>query len=298
MVDIAGRSRFATTGALCDIHHIARLVLHQIGEDHCIVGYAHEASTSHGPSIKPPVSSTPSRMQPIRGRGRGRGRGGVDRRGSAGDGGPGHGANSDSGIGTLEPTLPTSIPSHTYPSPEMFIPPHTCTSPSIPAHIDISHSLSPHTYTSPSIPPHIDTSPSLPPHTYTSPSIPPHIDTSPSIPPHTYTSVPYPVSPKLAYIPVDITLSSHPLPSHALPPMDDTILDLLPEWGRLPARRPRTRRVHRLLHPSDTSAPSAPSVPSAPSAPSQTPHDPIAQQAVYSRHRPKRTIKAPSCGTH
>ena len=184
MVDIVGRSRFATAGALCDIHHIARSVLHQIGEDHRITRYAQETSTSHEPSIRPPVSSTPSRTQPIRGRGGGRGRGGVERRGRAEDGGPGHDADSDSGIGTLEPTLPTSIPSHTYPSPEMFIPPHTCTSPSIPAPIDISHSLPPHTYTSPSIPPHIDTSPSLPPHTYT----------SPSILPHTYTSVPYPMS--------------------------------------------------------------------------------------------------------
>ena len=77
MVDIVSRSRFATAGTLCDIHHIARSVLHQIGEDHRIAGYAQEASTSHGPSIRPLVSSTPSRMQPIRGRGRGRGRGGV-----------------------------------------------------------------------------------------------------------------------------------------------------------------------------------------------------------------------------
>ena len=83
MADIAIRSRFATAGALCDIHHIARSVLHQIGEDHRIVGYAQEALTSHGPSIRPPVSSTPSCMQPIRGRGRGRERGGVDRRGHA-----------------------------------------------------------------------------------------------------------------------------------------------------------------------------------------------------------------------
>ena len=246
--------RFATVGALCDIHHIARSVLHQIIEDHRIAGYAQEASTSHGPSIRPPMSSTPSRMQPIRGRGRGRGRGGVERRGRAGDGGVGHGVDSDISIRTLEPTLPTSIPSHTYPSPEMFIPPHTCTSPSIPTHIDISHSLPPYTCTSPFIPQHIDTSPFLHPHAYTSPSILPHIDTSPSLPPHTYTSpsilphtytfVPYPVSPEPTFIPVDITLSSHPLPSHTLPPMDDTILDLLPEWGRLPARRPRTRRVH------------------------------------------------------
>ena len=163
--------------------------------------------------------------------------------------------------------MPTSIPSYTYPSPEMFIPLDTCTSPSIPTHID---------------------TPSLPPHTYT----------SPSILPHTYTSVPYPVLTEPASVAVDITLSSHPLPSHTLPPMDDIILDLLPEWGRLPARRPRTRRVHRLLHPSDTSAPSALSAPSAPSAPSQTPQDPIGQQAVYSRRRPKRNIKVSSCGTH
>ena len=241
MADISIRSRFAIAGALCDIHHIARSVLHHIGEDHRIAWYAQEASTSHGPSIRPPVSSTPELMQPIRGRGRGRERGGVDRRGRARDGGSGHGPDSDSGLGTLDPTLPTSIPSYTYPSPEMFIPSDTCTSPSIPTHID--------------------TSPSLPLHTYT----------SPSIPPHTYTSVPYLVSTEPTSIAVDITLSSHPLPSHTLPPMDDIILDLLPEWGRLPARRPRTRRVHRLLHPSDTSAPSAPSVSSTPSAPSQTP---------------------------
>ena len=188
-------------------------MLHQIREDHRITGYAQEASTLHGPSIRPLVSSTPARMQPIRGRGRGGERGGVDRRGRARDGGSGHGPDSDSGLGTLEPTLPTSIPSYTYPSPEMFIPPDTCTSPSIPTQL---------------------TSPSLPSHTYT----------SPSILPHTYTSVPYPVSTEPASIAVDITLLSHPLPSHTLPPMDDTILDLLPKWGRLPARRPRTRRVH------------------------------------------------------
>ena len=148
MADIASRSRFATTGVLCNIHHIARSVLHKIGEDHRIAGYAQEASTSHGPSIRPPVSSTLARMQLIRGRGRGRGRWGVDCRGRARDGGSGHGPDSDSGLGTLEPTLPTSIPSHTYPSPEMFIPLHTCTSPSIPPHIDTSPSLPPHTYIS------------------------------------------------------------------------------------------------------------------------------------------------------
>ena len=74
MANIAIRSRFATVGALCDIHHIAQSVLHQIREDHRIAGYTQEASTSHEPLIRPPVSFTPSRMQPIRGRGRGRGR--------------------------------------------------------------------------------------------------------------------------------------------------------------------------------------------------------------------------------
>ena len=180
------------------------IVLHQIREDQRIARYTQRASTSHEPLIRPPVSSTPSRMQPIRGRWRGRERGGVDRRGRARDGGSGHGLDSDSGLGTLKPILPTSIPSYTYPSPEMFIPPHTCTSPSIPTHIDTSHSLPPHY-------------------------------TSPSILPHTYTSVPYPVSTEPASIAIDIPLSSQPLPSHTLPPMDDTILDLLPEWGRLPA---------------------------------------------------------------
>ena len=143
MADIAIRSRSDTPGALCDIHHIARSVLHQIGEDHRIAGYTQEASTSHEPFIRPPVSSTPSRMQPVRGRGRGRGRGGVDRRGRDRDGGSGHGPDSESGVGTLEPTIPTSIPSYTYHSPKPFIPLHTYTSPSIPTHIDTSPSILP-----------------------------------------------------------------------------------------------------------------------------------------------------------
>ena len=145
MVDIVDRSRFATAGAMCDIYHIARFALHQIGEEHRIAGYAQEASTSHGASSRPPVSSTPSRMQPIRGRGRGRGRGGVERRGRAGDGGAGHGVESDNGIRTLDPSLPTLIPSHTYPSPSIShsVPPHTCTSPSLPSHTSLQeiHSL-------------------------------------------------------------------------------------------------------------------------------------------------------------
>ena len=105
MADIASRSRYATTDLMYDLHHIARLVLHHIGEELRIAVYDQEASTSHGPSIRPPVSSTPVRMQPIRGRGRGR----VDRQGRGRDGGRGHGRDGEGGRGTPEPTLHTSI---------------------------------------------------------------------------------------------------------------------------------------------------------------------------------------------
>ena len=173
-------------------------------------------------------------MQPIRGRGRGR----VDPRGCGGDGGQGHGRDGNGSHGTPEPTLPTSILPHTYPSPKIFIPPDT--------------------------------------------------DTLPSISPDTYTSLPYPVSPEPTSIAVDITFSSHPLSSPTLPSIGDTIIDLVSELGPLPARRPRAPRIRRVLHPS---------TPSAPSASFEIARDPINQQVVYSRHRPKRNIKTPSCGT-
>ena len=73
MVDIASRSRGATSGLVYDIHHIAISVLRLIGEDHRIFAHVKEASTSFGPPIKPPISSIAVRMQPIRGRGKGRG---------------------------------------------------------------------------------------------------------------------------------------------------------------------------------------------------------------------------------
>ena len=57
MVDIVDRSRFATSSAMCDIYHIARSALQQIGKEHRVAGYAQEASTSHAPSSRPPVSS-------------------------------------------------------------------------------------------------------------------------------------------------------------------------------------------------------------------------------------------------
>ena len=118
MADIASRSRGDTTGLVYDLHHIVRSVLHQIGEERSIAGYNQEASTSHGPSFRPPVSSTSVRMQPIRGRGRGR----VDRRGLGRDSGRGRdgnrgcGRDSKGGRGTPELTLPTSISPLTYPS--------------------------------------------------------------------------------------------------------------------------------------------------------------------------------------
>ena len=120
-------------------------------------------------------------MKAIRGRGRGR----VDRRGRGQDGGRGHGLDGERGRGTLEPTLPTSLPPHTYPSPEIFIPSQTYT--------------------------------------------------SPSIPPDTYTSLPYPVSLEPSSIVVDIPLSCIPLSSPTLPPIGDTIIDLVLELGALPA---------------------------------------------------------------
>ena len=144
MADIASHSRYATTDLVCDIHHIARSVLHQIGEEHRIADYDQEASTSHGPSIRPPVSSTPVRMQPIRGRGRGRGRGRVDHRGRGRDGGQGHGPDGESGRGTLEPTLPTLIPPILTP----HLPyPHTLTHHLPYPHTLTHHLLYPHTLT-------------------------------------------------------------------------------------------------------------------------------------------------------
>ena len=137
MDDIASRSRYATAGVLCDIHHIARSVLHQIGEDHRIAGYAQEASTSHGPLIRPSVSFTPTRMQPIRGRGRGRGR--VDRQRRGRDGGPCHGPDSDSSLGTLESRLCLlRYPLILTPHPRCLYP-HTLTH-----HIPYPHTLTHH----------------------------------------------------------------------------------------------------------------------------------------------------------
>ena len=69
MVEIASRSAGLTSGALGDIHHIAIDILHVIGEEHRI-HFARQSPISSYPSMRPPVSATTVRMQPIRGRGR------------------------------------------------------------------------------------------------------------------------------------------------------------------------------------------------------------------------------------
>ena len=99
-------------------------------------------------------------------------RGRVDRRGHGRDGGRGRGRDGEGGRGTPEPTLPTSIPPHTYPSPEIFIPSQTYTSPSIPldtytslpypmsqepASIAVNITLSSHPLSSPTLSPIGDT---------------------------------------------------------------------------------------------------------------------------------------------
>ena len=165
-------------------------------------------------------------MQPIRGRGKWK----VNRRGHGHDGRRGHGRDGEGGRGTPEPTLPTSIPPHTYPSPDIFIPPQTYTAPSIPS--------------------------------------------------DTYTSLLYLVLLESAFIAIYITLSSYPLSSPTLPPIGDTIIDLVSEFGALPARQPRSSRICRVLH---SSTPSAPSTPSATLAPFEIARDPIDQLVMYYR---------------
>ena len=154
-----------------DLHHIVRSVLHQIGEEHCITSYDHEASTSHGPFIRPPVSSTSVRMQPIRGRGRER----VDWRG--------HGRV----VGEVMVEMVRAVvvhlsrhcllrypppPPHTYPSPKIFIPPQTYTSLSIPpdTYTSLPYLVSPE-------PASIAVDITLPSHPLSSPTLPPIGDT-------------------------------------------------------------------------------------------------------------------------
>ena len=97
---------------------------------------------------------------------------------------------------------------------------------------------------------------------------------------------------------VDMTLSAHPLSSPTLPLIDETIVDLVLELAAIPTRRPRAPRIPRVLHPLAPSAPLDPSAPSDPSAPFEIARDAIDHIVVYSRQRPKRTIKISSCRTH
>ncbi|RVX00847.1 Serine/threonine-protein phosphatase 7 long form-like [Vitis vinifera] len=64
MVEIASRSVGPTSGALGDIYRIAIDILHVIGEEHRI-HLVLQSPTSSYPSMRPPVSATTVRMQPI-----------------------------------------------------------------------------------------------------------------------------------------------------------------------------------------------------------------------------------------
>ena len=126
MVNIASISRGAFLGLLYNIHHIARSILRLIEEDHRIAAHDEKAYTSHGPSIRPPMSSITIKMQPIRGRERGRGGGqGCGQRGGGGPGGRAAGRSIDE----------TSIPPDTFIPPECSTPPLRLSyHPSIPHH--------------------------------------------------------------------------------------------------------------------------------------------------------------------
>ena len=79
---------------------------------------------------------------------------------------------------------------------------------------------------------------------------------------------------------VDITLSSHLLSFPTLPPIDETMVDLVSKLGALPARRPHAPRIRRVFHPS---------APSAPSDSFEIARDPIDQLVTYARQgRPYR----------
>ncbi|RVW72697.1 hypothetical protein CK203_056753 [Vitis vinifera] len=66
MVEIASRSVGPTSSALGDIHWIAIDILHVIEEEHRIHS-VRQSPTSSYPSMRPLVSATTVKMQPIRG---------------------------------------------------------------------------------------------------------------------------------------------------------------------------------------------------------------------------------------
>ena len=66
MVEIASRSIWPTSSALGDIHWIAIDILHVIEEQHRIHS-VRQSPTSSYPSMRPLVSATTVKMQPIRG---------------------------------------------------------------------------------------------------------------------------------------------------------------------------------------------------------------------------------------
>ena len=66
MIEIASRSIGPTSGALGNIHWISIDILHIIREEHRIHSVC-QSPTSSYPSMRPPMSATIVRMQPIQG---------------------------------------------------------------------------------------------------------------------------------------------------------------------------------------------------------------------------------------
>ena len=149
----------------------------------------------------------------------------------------------------------------------------------LPYHLSIPHHLSRLLYHT-SIPYH---PPILSYHPYSSPPL----KTSPLhvIPPLSPTS-----------LALEATLPSTTLPT-TLPPINETMIDFVPDLGACPLRRPYAPRPSRVVPPSTPSAPSAPLTPSVSSYPFDIAHAPTDHLAMYYRHL-KRNTKPPSCGTH
>ena len=130
MIDIASISRGATLGLVYDIHYIVRSTVRLIGDDHRIVAHDEEASTSHGPYIRSPTSSTAVRMHRSKVEGEGEvvgevvvERGGGRPRGRAAD------CSTDETILPLETSIPpeySTLPFET--SAPYVIPPLSPTS--------------------------------------------------------------------------------------------------------------------------------------------------------------------------
>ncbi|RVW66257.1 hypothetical protein CK203_066389 [Vitis vinifera] len=214
--------------ALGDIHRIAIDILHVIEEDHRI-HFARQSPTSSYPSMRPPVSATTVRMQPIRARGR------DSRR----DGG----------------RVDTTLPSPVFPPTEATIPDVT-TLETTPLSTNL---LSPLPCLEETTTPHV-TSPS----SLISPLLEPTIlDVIASATTAVDVILPSPISPLLDATISDITILEINPPSTTLPsppplPIETTMHHTLTHVTQLdvcPPRRRRGPRRRRVLPPLAPSQP-------------------------------------------